>query len=148
MKPVFLAALALAVATPLFAQTPWIHVEVIETGEDDTRVNVNLPLSVVQVALDAAWGADDIDFIAEVRPRGVKNLSPGKQKLGLVGEPPGAQAFTIVGSAEDESAHVGRTSKCGGFEDSLGGLDHQEQSHAQPESVCHVLDHARVLTLG
>ncbi len=54
MKRVFLAALALAVATPLFAQTPWIHVEVVETGEDDTRVNINLPLSVVQLALEAA----------------------------------------------------------------------------------------------
>ena len=54
MKRVFLAALALAIATSLFAQTPWIHVVVVETGEDDTRVNVNLPLSVVQVVLEAA----------------------------------------------------------------------------------------------
>ncbi|GMR22988.1 MAG: hypothetical protein BMS9Abin37_1376 [Acidobacteriota bacterium] len=54
MKRLLLVALALAVATPLFAQTPWIHVAVDETGEDDTRVNVNLPLSVVQVALEAA----------------------------------------------------------------------------------------------
>ena len=54
MKRPLLVALALAVATPLFAQTPWIHVVVEETGEDDTRVNINLPLSVVQVALEAA----------------------------------------------------------------------------------------------
>ncbi len=54
MKRLLLAALALLVAAPLFAQTPWIHVEVDETGEDDTRIRVNLPLSVVQVALEAA----------------------------------------------------------------------------------------------
>ena len=54
MKPVLLVALALAVAMPLFAQTPWIHITVDETGEDGTRVNVNLPLSVVQIALAAA----------------------------------------------------------------------------------------------
>lgn len=54
MKRLLLVALALLVAMPVFAQTPWIHVEVDETGEDDTRVRVNLPLSVVQVALEAA----------------------------------------------------------------------------------------------
>jgi hypothetical protein len=54
MKRLLLATLALLVAVPLFAQTPWIHVEVDETGDDDTRVRVNLPLSVVQVALEAA----------------------------------------------------------------------------------------------
>ena len=54
MKRLLLVGLALAIATPLFAQTPWIHVEVDETGEDDTRVRINLPLSVVQVALEAA----------------------------------------------------------------------------------------------
>ena len=54
MKRPLLVALALAVATPLFAQTPWIHISVEETGEDDTRVNINLPLSVVQLALEAA----------------------------------------------------------------------------------------------
>jgi len=54
MKRLLLVGLALAIATPLFAQTPWIHVAVDETGENDTRVNVNLPLSVVQLALEAA----------------------------------------------------------------------------------------------
>ena len=54
MKPVLLAALALAAAMPLFAQTPWIHIAVDETGEDNTRVNINLPLSVIQTALTAA----------------------------------------------------------------------------------------------
>ena len=54
MKRLMLIALALLVAAPLFAQIPWIHIAVDETGEDDTRVNVNLPLSVVQIALAAA----------------------------------------------------------------------------------------------
>lgn len=41
-------------ASALMAQSPWIHVEVDEGGDGDTHVNVNLPLSVVQVALEAA----------------------------------------------------------------------------------------------
>jgi hypothetical protein len=49
------ASLALAfAATPLQAQTPWIHVEVDETEADASHVKVNLPLSVVQIALEAA----------------------------------------------------------------------------------------------
>jgi hypothetical protein len=39
---------------PILAQTPWVHVEVDEGGDDNTHVRVNLPLSVVQVALEAA----------------------------------------------------------------------------------------------
>lgn len=55
MKRAWLSAvLALAMASPLFAQTPWIHVEVDEGGEDRAKVNVNLPLSVVQLAIEAA----------------------------------------------------------------------------------------------
>lgn len=55
-----------------WAQTPWIHVEVTEPGkpgkpgkEDskDTHVKVNLPLSVVQVAIDAA----PEEFVSEGR---------------------------------------------------------------------------------
>ena len=51
-----LAAVAAATmtASPLVAQTPWIHVEVDDDTEADTRVKVNLPLSVVALALEAA----------------------------------------------------------------------------------------------
>lgn len=52
------AAIALLAATPLFAQTPWVHVAVDEpadeAGGNATKVNVNLPLSVVRIALQAA----------------------------------------------------------------------------------------------
>lgn len=41
-------------AAPVFAQTPWIHVEVEESRDDDSQVKVNLPLSVVEIALEAA----------------------------------------------------------------------------------------------
>src|SRR5262245_6869930 len=60
MNRTFLAAsFALSLgALPLQAQTPWIHVEVDENGKeadaDDSHVKVNLPLSVVQIALEAA----------------------------------------------------------------------------------------------
>lgn len=41
--------------TPLLAQSsPWIHIEVNETEESDSQVKVNLPLSVVEIALEAA----------------------------------------------------------------------------------------------
>lgn len=55
MKRVLLVAgIVLFAAVPLFAQTPWIHVEVDESGIDQARVKVNLPLSVVRIAMDAA----------------------------------------------------------------------------------------------
>ncbi len=43
-------------AIPLQAQTPWIHIEVNENEAeaDASKVKVNLPLSVVQIALEAA----------------------------------------------------------------------------------------------
>jgi hypothetical protein len=41
-------------AMPLQAQTPWIHVEVDKNEADASHVKVNLPLSVVQIALEAA----------------------------------------------------------------------------------------------
>ena len=56
MKKVLLIAVAalLLMTSPILAQTPWVHVEVEEGGDGDTHVKVNLPLSVVQVALEAA----------------------------------------------------------------------------------------------
>jgi hypothetical protein len=56
MNRTFLAAsFALSLgALPLQAQTPWIHVEVDENDADASHVKVNLPLSVVEIALDAA----------------------------------------------------------------------------------------------
>lgn len=58
-RTVLAALLALPIgAIPLQAQTPWIHIEVDEnkagTEADPTHVKVNLPLSVVQIALEAA----------------------------------------------------------------------------------------------
>jgi hypothetical protein len=50
----FAALAALVLAAPLAAQTPWIHVEVDERGREESRVRVNLPLSLVEVALEAA----------------------------------------------------------------------------------------------
>ena len=46
--------LSVALAASLSAQTPWIHVEVDEVGEDDTHVKVNFPLSVIEIAAEAA----------------------------------------------------------------------------------------------
>ncbi len=54
-RPFYLAtlmAVALLTAGRLEAQTPWIHVEVTEEGAKQTKVHVNLPLSVALVALE------------------------------------------------------------------------------------------------
>jgi hypothetical protein len=57
MKKTVLAGVGLAalMALPALAaaETPWIHVRV-EEPEKQTKVSVNLPLSVVEVALEAA----------------------------------------------------------------------------------------------
>jgi hypothetical protein len=52
LLPAFLA-LAFA-AAPIRAQTPWVHVEVDDTEDEGSHVKVNLPLSVVEIALEAA----------------------------------------------------------------------------------------------
>jgi hypothetical protein len=55
MKTLLAASLAATLyAIPLKAQTPWIHIEVEENDTDASHVKVNLPLSVVQIALEAA----------------------------------------------------------------------------------------------
>lgn len=38
-------------AAPLAAQTPWIHIDVVEGDENGAHVKVNLPLSLVHVAI-------------------------------------------------------------------------------------------------
>ena len=51
------AALAacLSLAAPMWAQTSsWLHVQVTEGGEESSKVNVNLPLSLAKVALGMA----------------------------------------------------------------------------------------------
>jgi hypothetical protein len=54
LKAGAMAALLFAATTPLFAQTPWIHVEVNEGADRASHVKVNLPLSLVEVAMEAA----------------------------------------------------------------------------------------------
>ncbi len=48
-------ALGMALAAPAWAQTStWLHVQVNEGGEEGSKVNVNLPLSVAKVAVGMA----------------------------------------------------------------------------------------------
>jgi len=39
---------------PTKEKTPWIHIQVNTEGEDAEKVNINLPLSLVEVAIDVA----------------------------------------------------------------------------------------------
>ena len=36
------------------AGTPWIHIQVVEEGVDAEKISINLPLSLIQVAIDVA----------------------------------------------------------------------------------------------
>ena len=52
---IWLAAITLLVCgSVVWAQsaTPWIHIEVSGKGEDEINVKVNLPLSLIEVAMD------------------------------------------------------------------------------------------------
>ena len=53
LAAVGLVALVALPAVPALADTPWIHIRV-EEAKDQSKVSVNLPLSVVEVALEAA----------------------------------------------------------------------------------------------
>lgn len=53
-RALLVVGIILIAAAPVLAQTPWIHVEVDEPGDDNTQVKINLPLSIVRIALEAA----------------------------------------------------------------------------------------------
>ena len=127
MKPILLVVLALAVATPLFAQTPWIHIAVEETGEDDTRVNVNLPLSVVQIALAAA--PDKIISHGELHLRHVnKDVDiESLRKMWTELREAGDAEFVTV-EEEDETIRVRR-------EGDFIRIDIDDRNHGDPEVV-------------
>jgi hypothetical protein len=44
------------------AKTPWIHIEVLEDGEEGAKVNVNLPISLASAALKMV---EDEEFLGE-----------------------------------------------------------------------------------
>ena len=109
------AALAAAVlaltlshsAAALQAQeSPWIHVEVIESGGKAEKVNVNVPLSLAQVALDAL--PEDITgkITAEFQEKGIKLAD--LRKLWAELKNSGDAEFVKVES-EKESVRVTRT---------------------------------------
>jgi autotransporter translocation and assembly factor TamB len=41
-------------ATPVQDREPWVHIRVIEAGTEGERVEINLPLTLVDIALDMA----------------------------------------------------------------------------------------------
>ena len=54
---VVLALVALVLSTGIVyaqEQSPWLHIRVTEAGDDGAKVNVNLPVSLVQVFADVA----------------------------------------------------------------------------------------------
>lgn len=53
-RVVLVIGIVLSCTAAVFAQTPWIHVDVDESGEDAAHVEVHLPLSVVRIAMEAA----------------------------------------------------------------------------------------------
>lgn len=55
------AAIAALAALPAAAQDLWLHVKVHETGGDNARVTVNLPVSMVESALPMIESAGEIE---------------------------------------------------------------------------------------
>lgn len=47
-----LACTALVVTPAVAGEAPWLHVEVVENG-DETKVNINLPMAIARIALPA-----------------------------------------------------------------------------------------------
>lgn len=62
------AALLAAGAAQAQERAPWLHIRVTESGADGTRVNVNLPVSLVQVFADIA----DQEIADELSGRGAR----------------------------------------------------------------------------
>jgi hypothetical protein len=60
-KAAGIALLALVFALPAAAQDLWIHVKVDEAGGDNSRVTVNLPISLVESVLPMIESAGDIE---------------------------------------------------------------------------------------
>jgi hypothetical protein len=60
-KAAGLALLALVFALPAAAQELWLHVKVDETGGDNARVKVNLPLSLIESALPMIESAGEME---------------------------------------------------------------------------------------
>ncbi len=100
-------ALAIVLATPLMAQTPWVHVEVEDAGEKAAQVNVNLPLSVVRVALDVA--PDEIVSNGKIHLKhlghdvDVEELRALWNELRATGD-----ADLVTVESDDETVHVRR----------------------------------------
>lgn len=57
-RALFVVALAVALLSAGIVQAqeqaPWLHIQVTEAGEDGAKVNVNLPVSLIQVFADIA----------------------------------------------------------------------------------------------
>ena len=99
-----LVALVALPAAPVQADTPWIHIRV-EEAKKQSKVKVNLPLSVVEVALEAAPGLIEeharIDFGDEKFQ--VENLRKLWQELSGVGD---AEFMTV--ESEEENIRIVR----------------------------------------
>lgn len=59
--PALVALAVLVLALPAAAQDLWLHVKVHETGGDNARVTVNLPISLVESALPMIESAGEIE---------------------------------------------------------------------------------------
>jgi hypothetical protein len=109
MKKLILAGVGLAIlaAFPAVAaaETPWIHVRV-EEPEKQSKVSVNLPLSVVEVALEAApeiiESHGDL-HLGEDHKLHIETARKVWQELAAVGD-----AELVTAESEDENVKVMR----------------------------------------
>ena len=103
------AALALALtsaATALEAQdAPWIHVQVIETGDKAEKVSVNLPLALAEVALEVVPDEITGKVTEKFQEHGIKLAD--LRKLWAELKNSGDAEFVTVES-DEETVHVVR----------------------------------------
>ncbi len=128
-----LAAMLILVPTALQAasDSPWIHIEVREDGGSQTKVDLNLPLSVVQVALDVAPEKIISNGHIKIDHHGHHDLSIADlrrmwQELRDAGE---AEFVTVEG--EDEKVKVTRDG------DTIR-IDVEDRSHHGESETVHV----------
>ena len=79
-----LVALVALPAAPAQADTPWIHIRVEETKEQ-SKIKVNLPLSVVQVALEVAPEIIEEHTDIDLGDNEVQDREPPEDLAGAVG---------------------------------------------------------------
>jgi hypothetical protein len=102
------AVMSVAASVPAAEPTAWVHVRVDEAGDDEGRVSVNLPLSVVSAALKLA--PEKIVKDGHVRiPHGHHDLDIADLRALWVGLLEAGDAEFVTVEQKDETVRIARS---------------------------------------